>query len=93
VNVNDVIVSSPQDLTKLFPQRKADGYSPLRAVGPDGLTVSNSNHVRLGAGTGHVGGDDVHVMTKPTGFASEEVHMFANAAEVRVVVLGYERNS
>ena len=40
----------------------------------------------------HVGGDDVDLMSVSARFAREEMHVLADATEMRIVVLGDERD-
>jgi hypothetical protein len=52
-----------------------------------------ANDVRLLFGAGNVRRDDVHVVPATTSFAREEMHVLADAAEMRIVVLGHQRNA
>ena len=88
--MHDVVLSARKHLSKLFAESEPQGHPRLRPVEVDRLASANSNDVRLGDSSLDVRGDDVDVMTEAARFAREEVNVFADAAEVWVVVLGDE---
>ena len=91
--MNDVVLASLERSSQLSSQTEPDCNSRLRAVAIDRLAAPKPNDVRLRLRTRNVGGDDVDVMAAPPRFAREEVHMLADATEMRIVVLGDERNA
>ena len=80
-------------LAHLAPQPEADRDARLGAVGVHRLAASEADDVRLRLGAGNVRRDDVDVMSAAARFAGEEVHVLADAAQVRIVVLGDERDA
>jgi hypothetical protein len=49
--------------------------------------------VRLLFRAGNVRRDDVHMVSAAARFAGKEVDMLANTPEVRIVILGHQRNA
>src|SRR5690242_16483236 len=92
MNVNDVILSAPEDLLELFLEIDADRESSVGAMNENWLAAPQSNDVRIGGAAFDGRRDDVDVMTEAAGLARKEVHMLANAAEMRIVILGDQCN-
>ena len=93
MDMHDVVLSAPQHVSQLLAEVEPDGHPRLRAVEVDRLARADADDVRLGVGAFEVRRDDVDVMTEPARFAREEMDVLADAAEVRIVVLGDERDT
>lgn len=87
MDVKDVIPAQAQRLSHLPADGSADGDACLRLVEVDRLAPADPDHVRLPDGAGQIGRDDVDVMPSGPRFTRKEMHVLANATEVRVVVL------
>ena len=93
VHVDDVILTTMQRPPKLFAHRHAECYSCLRSVEVNRLAMANPHHVRLILGTLEARGDDVNLMSPAASLSGEEMDVLADATEMRIVVLGNERDS
>jgi len=90
MDVNDVVLAKTEDTSQRLAQLEAPGESRLRAIRINGLALSDAHDVRLRPRAGNVGRDDIHLVSEAARFAGEEVDVLADAAEVRVVILGDE---
>src|SRR6185312_1231837 len=92
VNVDDIVASLAQDPPHVLPERQADRDAGLRAVGVDRLAPSNPDDTVFRDRAWKIGGYDVDVMAKFSGFTRKKMDMLADATQVRVVILGYQRD-
>ena len=88
MNVNDVVLPQAEYAAQIFSELEPPREARLRSVGVDRLALPDANDMELVARARNVRGDDVDVMPVATRLAGEEVHVLADPAEVRVVVLG-----
>src|ERR1700674_5391859 len=93
MDVNDVVLTETEHAPQIFSQLESPRKSCLRPVRVNGLALPDANDVRLVTGAGHVGRDDVHLMSMSPRLAREEVDVLADSAKVRIVVLSDERDS
>ncbi len=93
MNVDDIVIALSECAPEFFSEGDADSYSSLRAVRENNLAPANPDDMRLRRLAAHVRSDDVHMMTEPAGFTREEVNVLADATEMRIVVLRYQRDS
>jgi len=93
VDVNDVVLPQTEDSLQILAQLESPRKSRLRSVGIDRLASADAHDVRLVARAGDVRRDDVDLMPISPRFAGKEVHVLADSAEVRIVILGNEGDS
>ena len=91
--VHDVVLSAPENVLELFLEVYADRKARVRSMHEHGLTASDTDDVRIGRAAFDVRCDDVDMMPEPTSFSRKEMHVLADTAEMRVVILGDERDS
>ncbi len=93
MHVNDVVFAALENLLELLAKPETQSHARLRSVEVDRLASSYSNDMRLGDSAFDVRSDDIDVMPETASFAREKVNVFADAAEMRIVVLGNERDA
>jgi hypothetical protein len=93
MNVDDVVLSKTKNALEIFSQLESPGEAGLRSIRVYRLTFADANYVRLVAGAGNVRRDDVHLVAVASCLPRKEMHVFADAAEVRIVILRYQRDS
>jgi hypothetical protein len=93
MDVDDVVSSLAKHAPEIAAKMPAQRDAGLRSVGVDWLAPTEPNDVRLLLGPRNVRRDDVDVVAAPAGFPGKEVDVLADAAEVRVVVLGDQRDT
>jgi hypothetical protein len=93
MNVNDVVLAEAENAPQVFSELEPPREARLRSIGVDRLTLPDAYDVGLVTRARDVRGDNVDVMSVAARFAGDDVHVLADAAEVRIVVLGDERDS
>jgi len=93
MDVDDVVLAETEHTSQRLAQLEAPGESRLRAVRVNWLALSDAHDMRLGPRSWNVRGDDVNLVSEAARLAREEMHVLAYAAEMRVVVLGHERDA
>ena len=93
MHVHDVVPSLAQHAAHVAAEIPAERDPRLRAVGVHRLAAAEPNDVRLRLGARDVRRDDVDVMTAAARLAREEMDVLADAAQVRIVVLGDQRDA
>ena len=90
MNVHDVVATTAQNIAQLLLEIEADREARVRSVEINWLTASDPDDVRIFYAALDVRSDDVDVMAETPGLSREEMHVLADSAEVRIVVLGDE---
>src|SRR3954469_1831358 len=93
MHVDDVVLPETEDAAQGFPKLDAPGKARLRSVRIYRLTLADANDMRLLSGAGNIRRDDVDLVSVPPRLSGEEVHVLADSAEMRIVVLGDERDA
>lgn len=90
MNVDYVVLPKTKDLAQLLSQLESPRKARLRSIGVNRLTLADANDVHLVARARNVRRDYVDLVTVTARFAREEMNVLADAAQVRVVILGDE---
>src|SRR5512141_2723952 len=91
--MDHIISSPPERLAPPLSKRQAERHACLGAVGVNRLAPPDMDNVRLLVRSVDSGGDDVNVMSATARLASKKMNVFADSAEMRIVVLGDESDS
>ena len=90
--MNQIVSATFQRFSNLLAEGHSDCESRLRAVEINRLARADAYYVRLFLRAVQTRRYDIHMMTKPACLARKEMHVLADSAKMRVVVLGNECN-
>src|SRR5688500_1117567 len=93
MHVNNVVLTEAEDTSQVLAKLESPGEPGLRSIGVDGLTGADPDHVRLGSRPRKIRCDDVDLVSVSPRLSRKEVDVLTDAAEVRIVVLGHERDA
>ena len=93
MNVDEIVPSAAKSLPHFLAQSQAERDPGLRSVKVDRLAVAKPDYMRPFFSTFDPRSDDVDVMATASRLAREEMNVLADSTEVRIVVLGDQRDS